>query len=105
MKRFMFIGHKEGDVGIKYAHDIKESIAVKFERNPLATSLADLDDHNVMVLQHRWGVSAGLKPNDNLSPYFFVGSCYIVDKDFNGMTDDQIAFVQEWLKGLQDIWC
>lgn len=100
LKKVMVIGTKQNDICLAVAHDIKKLLALKFE--PMETHLAELDPHGLVILQDRYGMSAGKKPNNNLYPFFFVGTCVVVDKDYNGMTDDQITFMNEWLHGLKN---
>ena len=63
--------------------------------------LEEFTQAGIILLANEEGLLAGLDPNENLYPYFLVGPVIAVahtDEDFIGLYDDQIEFLQEWIK-------
>lgn len=102
MKALIKVRPKQDDVTVTYAHDIHKLLTIKFDHAYCVAHLAELDPHGVVLVCHNQGLRNGYECNQNLYPFFYVGDCYLADKDFKGLTDDQVKFIEEWLQSLKD---
>lgn len=65
--------------------------------------MVELEAKQIAMLVNEEGLLAGLDLNENLLPFFYVGSCVFVGvdgEDFVGLSDDQLEFVVEFLDKL-----
>ena len=69
-----------------------------------AVTVAELKDHNVVMLVNEEGMMKQLPVNENLIPYFFVGNVVFVGVSndiFVSLTLKQIDVIHAWLVGLE----
>ena len=67
--------------------------------------IASLTARDIVPLVDEEGLLYGLEPNENLFPFFFVGTCVLVGRDredFVSLTDEQVSFALGWLKELDE---
>ena len=67
---------------------------------------AELRERGIEMLANEEGLLQGLPYNENLYPFFFVGTLVILGVDgeeFAGLTEDQETFVLEWLDKLKTL--
>lgn len=67
--------------------------------------MPQLNSRRIELVVNEEGLLAGLPPNENLWPFFYVGQVFMVGtdgEDFVSLTDTQLAYAKGWLKGLED---
>lgn len=99
------IGHKLGDVELieigNDLHELQGLVGGYIE--PCAP--LELREQGIELLANEEGLLQGLENNYNLFPFFFVGTLVMLavkDINFVGLSDEQIGFAREWLKGLDN---
>lgn len=82
-------------------HDFQELVGGYIE----ACAPVELRYEGIQMLVNEEGLLKGLDANENLFPFFFVGTCVLVGvsgEDFVGLTEDQILFATRWLRMLRN---
>lgn len=69
---------------------------------PQHETIAELDEQGLTLITEAYGMTMQLPHNNNLFPFFYVGTCYIVDKELNGLTKEQCEFALRWLYDLNN---
>ena len=65
---------------------------------------AQLRLEGLELLVNEEGLLRGLPVNENLWPFFFVGTAVVVrvkGEEFVSLTDDDVLFMDKWLSGLK----
>ena len=106
------IGHKLSDIEVKSIPDTSfatgeyESLRALQEMvggyiEPCAP--VELKHRHIELLANEEGLLTRLPANENLFPYFYVGTLVAVGigkEDFCSLTRYQIEFLKDWLRGL-----
>lgn len=101
--RIIFIGTKQGNFGECTIPNTLEDLQRAVNGYIEITTLPELKEHGIQMIVNEEGLLRGLKPNENLFPFFFVGSVLLVNidgEDFASLTDKQVKFAMKWLTGL-----
>lgn len=62
-----------------------------------------LNEMGIKLIVNEEGLLAGLPPNENLWPFFYVGQAFMVGtdgEDFASLTDWQLRFAASWIEDL-----
>lgn len=106
--KVVYIGTKKGDITLKEItgetvterlHGLQELVGGYIE--PAAP--AQLREVGLEMLVNEEGLLAGLEPNENLWPFFYVGPAVIVsvhDEEFKSVPNAHQCYVAGWLRGL-----
>ena len=95
------IGTKAGDFEVMEIDGTLESLQEMVDGYIEPCAPASLREKGIEMLCNEEGLLKGLEPNQNLYPFFYVGTCVMVAtgaEEFLSLSDQQIDYILTWLK-------
>lgn len=99
--KILKIGVKRGDVSLVEIDGTLESMQEVVGGYIEPCAPVELKACDIELFANEEGLLAGLEPNENLYPFFFVGTlfmCAVEGDELVGLSDGQVEFCQRWLK-------